>query len=241
MPAHVLRLLVLMVAALIMALAARLYLTPESFYAYGHYRAAAVTEIASAQPRYLGAGSCVECHADTNTTWNEGIHAALQCETCHGAAAGHPDSLPMEKITDTRQLCPLCHEAMVGRPSAQPQVDVASHAGEEQCNICHNPHSPRIGGAPVAMADTATDSAPRIASSISAPDVSTRCIGCHGPTGLGNGIFPALAGLERQFLAARLADYRSGAISNPMMNAVSGGLSDEEIETLSNYYSAIKP
>ena len=50
MPKHVVRLLALMGVGLALALVAKWYFTPDSFYRFGHYRADSVTEIAALEP-----------------------------------------------------------------------------------------------------------------------------------------------------------------------------------------------
>jgi hypothetical protein len=146
MPKHGVRLIFLILVFAGVAVAAILYLPPDSFYRYGHYRADSVVEIAAQTLKYQGPGYCQGCHEERHTTWSAGVHATVKCEVCHGAVGEHPIAGTLPIPTDTVRLCTLCHEAMPTRPAAQPQIDVAEHAGTEQCIACHNPHSPKIGG-----------------------------------------------------------------------------------------------
>lgn len=228
MPTHILRLLVLIAGFIILALAAAFYLTPDSFYLYGHYRADSVGEIAADVPKFQGADYCQDCHEERYVEWSAGIHTVVKCEVCHGAVGEHPieGGLPVVP-TDTVKLCTLCHEEMPARPATQPQIVVSEHAGTEQCATCHNPHSPRIGGP---SSDQATDD--------SGP--ASQCTGCHGDAGLGVEDFPPLAGKDAAYLATQLQDYRSGARKDPMMNAIAEDLSDADITGLAEHYASLK-
>jgi cytochrome c553 len=159
------------------------------------------------------------------------VHKVVKCEVCHGAAKEHPQSGKLVIPTDTVRLCTLCHEAMPGRPAAQPQIEVAQHAGGQQCVTCHNPHSPKIGGPAKAKASAAPAGVQAL---------SARCAGCHGADGLGVGTFPALAGKDADYLAKALRDFKSGARVNPMMNTIAKPLSDQDIAELAAHYASLK-
>ena len=121
---------------------------------------------------------------------------------CHTAAQGHPANgkLPIPK--DTVKLCTLCHEQMTGRPHTQPQIDVAKHANNQQCIVCHNPHAPKIETAAAKVAGDAAAGRERAA----------MCAGCHGPNGMSpNDTWPNLAGQHPAYLARVLAAFKSGA------------------------------
>jgi cytochrome c553 len=70
---------------------------------------------------------------------------------------------------------------------------------------------------------------------------ATACATCHGNDGAGNEAagFPRLAGLNADYLAKQLRDFKAGKRSNPIMNDVAGALSDEEIQTVAAYFSAL--
>ena len=231
MPKHGVRLILLLIVFFASAVGARYYFKAPSFYEYGHYRANSVPEIAAPQPRYRGPSYCQTCHADRYTEWSAGVHKVVKCEVCHGAAKEHPQSGKLVIPTDTVRLCTLCHEAMPGRPAAQPQIEVAQHAGGQQCVTCHNPHSPKIGGPATAKASAAP-------AGIQA--LSARCAGCHGADGLGVGTFPALAGKDADYLAKALRDFKSGTRVNPMMSTIAKSLSDQDIAELAAHYASLK-
>ncbi len=225
MPTHILRLILLVVGFIILAIAAAIYLTPESFYEFGHYRADSVGEIAADTPQFQGPDYCEACHEEQHTDWTAGVHTVVKCEVCHGAAREHPaDGGKLPIPDDTVKLCTLCHEKMPARPAAQPQIVVSEHAGEEQCVTCHDPHSPALGG------DQAGEES----------DPAAACAGCHGDEGRGTGDFPSLAGKDADYLAMQLRNYRSGARENAMMNTIAESLSDADIVGFAAFYAALE-
>jgi cytochrome c553 len=225
MPKHGIRLIALMIVAAAVVIAAKSFFTDDSFYRYGHYRADSVVEMAALTPQYQGTDYCQGCHEERHTTWSAGVHAAVKCEVCHGAAREHPISGKLPVPTDTVRLCTLCHEAMPTRPATQPQIDVAEHSGTEQCIACHNPHSPKIGEVAGGAAGTEA--------------LVAQCSGCHGEDGLGDEDSPPLAGKQADFLARRMQDYKSGTAENPMMNMIAGTLSDQNIADLAAHYASL--
>ncbi len=255
MPKHVVRLLVLLVAFGVIAVTARNLLVDKSFYEYGHYRGAAVVEIAQDKPKFQGVAYCRDCHKPQFAEWSTGVHdradigKAVKCEVCHGPGGGrdpqkgyvnaatgpvHPDALKLAVPTDTRALCTLCHERMPGRPMQQAQIVVDDHAGTQPCTLCHKPHSPRtfVGAlaAPAHPGDAAAGKAKAEA-----------CAGCHGDAGVSAGLpGPTLAGQNETYLAAAIAAYKSGARANDMMSPIAGGVDDADIEDIAAYFAGLK-
>jgi len=63
------------------------------------------------------------------------------------------------------------------------------------------------------------------------------CIGCHGASGDG-GVGPKLAGQSKEDIASKLAKYKAGeqlGAMTAMMAPMATGLSDEDIQTVSEY------
>ena len=143
---HFLRAAALLVALSGLFLLARGLLVPEDFGTFGHYRAGALTENAMCPLVFAGCDACVECHADVDEVRQGSGHAAIGCEACHGALAGHAEdpgaSLP--QLPDPAELCARCHARSAARPAGFPQVEAAEHAGGEACASCHRPHHPAI-------------------------------------------------------------------------------------------------
>jgi cytochrome c553 len=65
------------------------------------------------------------------------------------------------------------------------------------------------------------------------------CAACHGENGIAtaSGI-PNLAAQNRDYLVAALRQYRSGERAAQAMRAVSGSLSDADIDALAAWYAA---
>ena len=143
---HLFRLLGVFVAGVLLFLVIRAFLVPKSFGEYGHYRGAALAEIAARPINFAGHEACETCHADVLDKKKGGKHAHVNCEACHGPLAKHaddPGSVTPAKL-DTAVLCVRCHEANAAKPKSFPQVVSADHSNGLPCGTCHQPHSPAI-------------------------------------------------------------------------------------------------
>jgi len=151
---HLVRLFVVMALALLLFIVLRTAVVPKSFGQYGHYRGAAISEIASRPVVHAGREVCEGCHTDVVDQKKLGRHVVLSCEACHGAQAKHADdpaNVTPPKL-DTAVVCSRCHEANSAKPKAFPQVVTADHSGDIACDTCHQPHKPKIENAPVKSA-----------------------------------------------------------------------------------------
>jgi cytochrome c553 len=230
MPTHVVRLLGLMAAFLALAYVAKQFFTADSFYRYGHYRADAVPEVAAKDPAFQTPAYCVGCHSERHAQWSAGNHKTVSCETCHGAAQGHPQNGKLPIPSNTVELCTLCHEAMPGRPATQPQVDPKRHAGSQQCIVCHNPHAPKIAAIAAKVAGDAA----------AGKKAAGACASCHGAEGASpNDTWPNLAGQHPAYLARILAAYKSGDQKDVAMTPLAQALSDTDIQNLAAYYGML--
>ena len=75
--------------------------------------------------------------------------------------------------------------------------------------------------------------------------VQTICSACHGLDGVaasgGNSvIIPNLTAQNKDYLSAKLKDYKSGKVNHPQMTLIAQMLTDDEIEYVSEWYSRIK-
>ena len=75
--------------------------------------------------------------------------------------------------------------------------------------------------------------------------VQTICSACHGLDGVaasgGNSvIIPNLTAQNKDYLIAKLKDYKSGKVNHPQMTSIAQMLTDDEIEYVSEWYSRIK-
>jgi len=70
---------------------------------------------------------------------------------------------------------------------------------------------------------------------------SAVCAGCHGVDGNSAAPnFPKLAGLDAQYTAKQLADFKSGARKDPVMAGMAAGLSKKDMDDLGAYYASQK-
>ena len=75
--------------------------------------------------------------------------------------------------------------------------------------------------------------------------LETLCSACHGLNGVaasgGNSvIIPNLTAQHKDYLIAKLKDYKSNKIDHPQMSIIAQMLTDEEISAVSEWYSRIK-
>ena len=67
------------------------------------------------------------------------------------------------------------------------------------------------------------------------------CVSCHGMNGKStNPNNPNLAGQKKNYLIKALTAYRAGDRKDPMMNSLTAGLTDGDIENIAEYYSSVK-
>jgi Cytochrome c7 and related cytochrome c len=145
---HVLRVAALFTVGFTAFLVLRWVLIPPDFGIYGFYRAGALQDVAARAPVYAGATTCVECHSDVDEARQGSLHAAVNCEACHGPLARHAsgdlDVTPPH--LDPKALCLQCHGQLTGKPPTFPQIVPAEHAGTGPCTECHQPHHPKMDG-----------------------------------------------------------------------------------------------
>lgn len=123
----------------------RALVVPHSFGEYGHYRGAAIGEIAKKPLHYGGHKACESCHSDIAKTKSAGKHAHVNCEACHGPQIKHAEDYSIDPgKPDSAKLCVRCHAESAARPKWFPQINVAKHAGGMDCDSCHDPHNPVI-------------------------------------------------------------------------------------------------
>ena len=75
--------------------------------------------------------------------------------------------------------------------------------------------------------------------------VEVVCSACHGMDGQaasgGNSpLTPNITAQQKEYLIAKLKDYKSGKINHPQMSLIAQMLSDEDIKNVAEWYSAIE-
>ena len=73
---------------------------------------------------------------------------------------------------------------------------------------------------------------------------TTICSTCHGldgkaTTGGNSAITPNITAQQKNYLIAKLKDYKSLKIDHPQMSLIAQMLNDEDIENVSEWYSSI--
>lgn len=142
---HLLRMLMLYFAWIASFLIVRALLMPADFGKFGHYRPAAVDEIAARTPVFAGKAACLDCHGEIPQDPAATHHAGLSCETCHGPLPGHaadPAVMPAKLETTDSNLCLGCHLAGSAKPAWFKQITPADHFDAGACMDCHQPHAP---------------------------------------------------------------------------------------------------
>jgi cytochrome c553 len=183
MPKHIVRLIILVMVFAIVAFSAKKFLTPASFYQYGHYRGAAVAEIASKVPKLQGSASCQSCHKAAYAAWAAGIHRKATknnviqglvvkngpgCEVCHtGPAGNHPSKEPMPLSIEDR-VTTITHKHTL-HPADVPGRNLMLTA-QDMRNLCLNCHE-KMAARP--------KNQPQIA--IESHSGTELCTACHNP------------------------------------------------------------
>ena len=78
---------------------------------------------------------------------------------------------------------------------------------------------------------------PTLAQQKSAQQLVGACSRCHGEDGNTSGIYPDLAGQQKEYTAKQLMDFKSGARKNTQMSPMVGVLSEEDVQTLAEFYA----
>ena len=146
---HLFRFACLFVLAFVVFLVVRHFVVPKSFGKYGHYRGAAIAEIA-ASPRALRRPPDLR-GLPLRYRRHQERRQARACELRGlprpaGKARRRPRSIQPAKL-DTATLCVRCHAASAARPKDFPQVNAADHSNGIPCETCHQPHTPAIESA----------------------------------------------------------------------------------------------
>jgi len=60
------------------------------------------------------------------------------------------------------------------------------------------------------------------------------------PSGGNSALIPNITAQNKEYLIAKMKDYKSGKINHPQMSLIAQMLSDEDIENVAEWYSNIK-
>jgi Cytochrome c554 and c-prime len=141
---HLIRVAAVFLLGVVTFVAIRAAVIPKSFGRYGPYRGDALIEVTSRPIAFAGHETCEACHPDVQELKAKGVHARVNCESCHGPQAKHAEDPGAVKpvLPDVATLCLRCHSQNAAKPASFPQVDAKEHSQAESCKTCHQPHSP---------------------------------------------------------------------------------------------------
>ena len=66
------------------------------------------------------------------------------------------------------------------------------------------------------------------------------CANCHGTDGRSVGAVPGLAGMDKAYLAQQMQDFKAGKRPATIMHQIAKGYTDEQIDQLAGYFSALR-
>ncbi len=71
--------------------------------------------------------------------------------------------------------------------------------------------------------------------------MAANCSYCHGPDGKSRGAIPSLAGIDPKYFVEQMKAFRAGTRPGAtVMKKHASGYSDAELETMAQYFAAIK-
>ncbi|HLL10305.1 MAG TPA: c-type cytochrome [Rubrivivax sp.] len=73
---------------------------------------------------------------------------------------------------------------------------------------------------------------------IAARSLAATCANCHGTNGVSRGEVASLAGAPAEATIAKMAAYKSGALSATVMHQIAKGYTDEQIQQLAAYFAS---
>ena len=66
------------------------------------------------------------------------------------------------------------------------------------------------------------------------------CAACHGTAGVAQSGMESLAGADKDEMFKKLMDFKTGRKPATLMHQLSKGYSDEQLQALAGYFSALK-
>lgn len=76
----------------------------------------------------------------------------------------------------------------------------------------------------------------------SARALAATCTTCHGTDGRSvGGVPPSLAGVNKAIMLQQLKDFRDGKRPATIMHQHAKGYTDDQLEQIAGYFSAVKP
>jgi len=93
-----------------------------------------------------------------------------------------------------------------------------------------------------AIAGTADAATPQDTIRLHQRALAAMCANCHGTEGrtVDGSAIPSLAGMPREYMVAQMKAFREGSRPATVMQQLTKGLTDQQIETVSTYFSSLK-
>ena len=194
--------------------------------------------------KYFAISTVVLLLWPAGATWADGKTKAAACAACHG-----PDGNSINPIWPNlagqgaeyivEQLHAFKSKAREN-PSMSPMAAGLNDEDMREIADYYAAQAPKIAS----MGDADFGDAERLYRGGDADRGIPACMACHGPSGAGNGPakFPALRGQHAEYTKLQLQAYRDGTrATDPqgMMRMIAAKLSDEDIEQLAKYVSAL--
>jgi len=68
------------------------------------------------------------------------------------------------------------------------------------------------------------------------------CANCHGTDGrtVEGSAIPSLVGMPKDYMVRQMQAFKDGSRPATVMHQITKGLTDEQIQTISNYYASLK-
>lgn len=102
-----------------------------------------------------------------------------------------------------------------------------------------------LGAAVLALSSVATTAlaaTPQDTVKLHQRALAAMCANCHGTEGrtIEGSAIPSLAGMPRDYMVTQMKAFREGTRPATVMHQITKGLTDQQIETVSTYFSNIK-
>jgi cytochrome c553 len=92
------------------------------------------------------------------------------------------------------------------------------------------------------VAATAVAATPQDTVKLHQRALAAMCANCHGTEGrtTDGSAIPSLAGMPREYMVAQMKAFRDGSRPATVMHQLTKGLTEEQIDTVSTYFSSLK-
>jgi cytochrome c553 len=155
------------------------------------------------------------------------------CIGCHGIS-GYKNAYPMYSVPELRGQSPDYLVAALHEYRDGDRSFITMHAQAEELSDQDM--------ADIAAYFAGTPLKPTGKPEGTVPKAAMLCVSCHGQDGVAIApMYPSLAGQHQDYLVRALDEYKRGGRKNPIMKGFAANLSDEDIDTIAQYFSRLTP